>query len=74
MRGSASPDPAGRRSDRPGRFNVGNLDDLYAMNFGLAMEKRIAQKRAIYSPSLMKTQIGGRNTLMNKIFWRIRNR
>ena len=45
----------------PGRFNVREtLDDLYAANDALAraMEKGgIAEKRAIYSAPLMKTQI-----------------
>ena len=46
----------------PGRFNVREtLDDLYLANdlLGKAMEKGgIAEKRAIYSAPLMKTQIG----------------
>ena len=46
----------------PGRFNVREtLDDLYAANevLGEAMAKGgIAEKRAIYSAPLMKTQIG----------------
>ena len=45
----------------PGRFNVReSLDDLFAANklVGLAMEKSgIGAKRAIYSASLMETQI-----------------
>lgn len=45
----------------PGRFNVREaLDDLFAANkfIGEAMEKNgIAEKRAIYSASLMETQI-----------------
>ena len=45
----------------PGRFNVREtLDDLYAANkfLAAAMEKGgIAQKRAVYSPDLMHTQI-----------------
>ena len=45
----------------PGRFNVREtLDDLYAANeqLALAMEKGgIAEKRAVYSAPLMKTQI-----------------
>lgn len=45
----------------PGRFNVReSLDDMYRanQNIKLAMEKNgIAQKRGLYSPNLMQTQI-----------------
>ena len=58
----------------PGRFNVREtLDDLYAANefLGEAMEKGgIAEKRAIYSASLMKTQIGlVEKTLMDQKYF-----
>ena len=58
----------------PGRFNVREtLDDLYAANefLGEAMEKGgIAEKRAIYSASLMKTQIGlVEKTLMDRKYF-----
>lgn len=45
----------------PGRFNVReSLDDLYSANDHIALAMQhggIAQKRGIYSPQLMKTQI-----------------
>ena len=45
----------------PGRFNVReSLDDMYKVNdcIKAAMEKGgIAEKRGLYSPNLMKTQI-----------------
>ena len=58
----------------PGRFNVREtLDDLYAANeyLGEAMDKGgIAEKRAIYSASLMKTQIGlVEKTLMDQKYF-----
>lgn len=58
----------------PGRFNVREtLDDLYLANelLGKAMEKGgIAEKRAIYSAPLMKTQIGlVEKTLMEQTYF-----
>ena len=58
----------------PGRFNVREtLDDLYAANDALAraMEKGgIAEKRAIYSAPLMKTQIAFvEKTLMDQKYF-----
>ena len=58
----------------PGRFNVREtLDDLYAANEALAkaMEKGgIAEKRAIYSAPLMKTQIAFvEKTLMDQKYF-----
>ena len=58
----------------PGRFNVREtIQDLYAANNALAqaMEKGgIAQKRALYSPSLMETQIRlVESTLMNEKYF-----
>ena len=52
----------------PGRFNVReSLDDLYSANdfIAKAMEDgKIAEKKGIYSPSLMKTQIAAIDKLL----------
>ena len=54
----------------PGRFNVQEtIDDLYAANdlLGKAMANGgIAEKRAVYSAPLMKTQIAAIETLLMK--------
>ena len=53
--------PVAAGTDQPGRFNVReSLDDLYRANESIASAMQnggIAEKRGIYSPQLMKTQI-----------------